>query len=77
MRTPFASAAGVMASTALWTMSGNSTGWTFSRILPETMREMSSTSSTIWVNDVAFRSIVSMAFSFLSGATMPERNMRA
>ena len=32
---------------------------------------MSSTSSTICVSDVAFRSIVSMALSFLSGATMP------
>ena len=41
------------------------------------MREMSSTSSTICVSDVAFRSIVSMALSLLSGATMPERNMRA
>ena len=56
---------------------GKSTGWTFSRILPETIREMSRTSSTICVSDVAFRSIVSMALSFLSGPTIPERSMRA
>ena len=60
-----ASAAGAIASTAPRTMSGNSTGWTFSRILPDTMREMSSTSSTICVSDVALRSIVSIAFSLL------------
>ena len=41
------------------------------------MREMSSTSSTIWVSDVAFRSMVSTAFSFRSGATIPARSIRA
>ena len=77
IRSPFASAAGVIASTAFFTISGNSTGCTCSRSLPETNREMSSTSSTICVNDVAFRSMVSIALSRLSGPTMPDRRMRA
>jgi hypothetical protein len=76
-RTPFASAASVMTSMACRTTSGNSTACTFRRSLPDTMREMSSTSSTICVKDVAFRSIVSMLLSRFSGGTMPERRMRA
>ena len=54
-------------------MSGNSTGWTLSRILPDTMREMSSTSSTICVSEVALRSIVSMALA----ASRPGDHARA
>ena len=50
-RTPFASAAGCIVATALSTTSGSSTGCTSRRILPETIRETSSTSSTICVSD--------------------------
>ena len=49
-RTPLASAAGCTVATALSTISGSSTGCTSSRILPETMRDTSSTSSTICVS---------------------------
>jgi hypothetical protein len=55
MRIPFASAAGAMPSSAERTTSGRSTGWTLRRIFPATIREMSSTSSTIWMSDVALR----------------------
>ena len=58
-RTPLASAAGWIVATALSTMSGSSTGCTSKRILPDTIRETSSTSSTICVSHVAFRSSVS------------------
>ena len=56
MRTPLASAAGCTVATALSTITGSSTGWTSRRILPETIRDTSSTSSTIWVSQLALRS---------------------
>ena len=47
-------------------MSGSSTGCTSSRILPETIRDTSSTSSTICVSHVALRSSVSRPRAALS-----------
>src|SRR6187431_1985627 len=76
-RRPLASAASAIESTAVRTTAGTSTVCTLSRILPETMRETSRTSSTICVNEVTLRSIVSSAFCCLSGGTMPERRRRA
>ena len=61
-RTPFASAAGcTVVDRVVDTTAGRSTACTFRRILPETMRETSSTSSTIWVSELALRSSVSNA----------------
>jgi len=74
--TPFASAAGMTPSTAFRTTSGRSIRWTLSRILPETIRETSSTSSTICVSEVAFRSITSTARPAFSALTIPERIIR-
>ena len=66
-----ASAAGCAVSTASRTMADISTGWTFSRTLPETIRDTSSTSSIICVNDEAFLTIVSTAARCLSGVAAP------
>ena len=62
----FASAAGWLVSTTSRMIVDISTGWTFSRTLPDTIRETSSTSSIICANDAALLTIVSMARSCFS-----------
>ena len=65
-----------MVATALSTMNGSSTGCTSRRILPDTIRETSSTSSTICVSHVAFRSSVSRPRAAFSADSMPPRSSR-
>jgi len=77
IRTCFASAAGCTVATALWMISESSIGWTSSRIFPDTIREISSTSSTIWVKAFALRSRVSRPRPALSPVRMPPRSSRA
>ena len=62
----FASAAGWLVSTTSRMIVDISTGWTFSRTLPDTIRETLSTSSIICANDAALLTIVSMARSCFS-----------
>ena len=71
MRTPLASAAGCTVATALSMISGSSTGWTSRRILPETIRDTSSTSSMIWVSQLALRSMVSRPRASLVAGQQP------
>ena len=74
MRTPLASAAGCTVATALSTITGSWTGWTSRRILPETIRDTSSTSSMIWVSQLALRSTVSRPRASLSPDRSPPRS---
>ena len=64
--------------TALSTTPGSSTGWTSSRILPETMRDTSSTSSTICVSQRELRSTrLERRARPARPASMPPRSSRA
>ena len=75
-RRPLASAAGRMVSSTSSMSGGSATAWTFSRSLPDTMRETSSTSSTICVSDVALRATVSIARLAFSPVSRPDCIMR-
>ena len=75
--TPLALAAGWTVATASWTIDARFTGCTSRRILPETILDTSSTSSTIWVSQVALRSSISRPRSDFSPDRTPPRRSRA
>ncbi len=76
-RTPFASAAGLTASTAASMNVFGSDGRTSMRNLPVMIRETSSRSSTSCACALALRSIVSRAFAVCSSESWPRRSIRA
>ena len=76
-RTPLASAAGMTVAIASRKIPGRSTGSTFRRSRPATIRETSRTSSMICFSDVALRSTTSHAPLAFSGDNVCVRIMRA